>query len=130
MVAGQCGDLQAPTKGPRTAVVYRKVLIHVQPRESESQLVCGRTTAAWASFQEQRWGIVGASGGVALGKIPLANVPDNWTCFPQSPLGGHTPNGAKSCEGRTLLRNILCLKRAREETTCSLVKESDVGGED
>ena len=44
VVAGQCGDLHALTKGPRTAVVCRTVLVHVQPRECESQLVCGRTT--------------------------------------------------------------------------------------
>ena len=72
VVAGQYGDLHALTRRPRTAVAYRTVLMHVQPRECESQLVCGRTTQTWASFQEQRWGIVGASGGVALGRIPLA----------------------------------------------------------
>ena len=74
VVAGQCGDLHALTRDlVRQSLVGHRLLIHVQPREGESQLVCGKTIVAWASFpKEQRWGIVGASGGVALGRIPLA----------------------------------------------------------
>ena len=60
VVAGQYGDLHALTKGPRTAVISRAVLMHVQPRERESQLVCGKTTKAWASFQRAALGDCGS----------------------------------------------------------------------
>ena len=53
-VAGQCGDLHALTRDlVQQYSVGQSILIHVQPREDESQLACGETTVAWASFPKE-----------------------------------------------------------------------------
>ena len=48
--------------------------------------------------------------------------------LPQSPLGGHTPNGAKSCEGRTLLRNVLVLEECERGDDVLAVEKRVTGG--
>ncbi len=43
--------------------------MHVQPMERESQLDVGEPLRFGLASKEQRWGIVGASCGVALGDL-------------------------------------------------------------
>ena len=67
-----------------------------------------------ASQREQRWGIVGASGGVALGRIPLAKRPEHWTGFPNPRLAVTLPNVVRKLRRADTFKNTLIVRAVLE----------------
>ena len=78
--------------------------------------------------KEQRWGIVGASGRVALGKNSASKTFQTAGRVPQSPLGGHVVQRCQELRGADTFKNHLI--QSVRERILYLAGGKSVKGED